>query len=365
MTKKRAVKLIALFVMTAAIYLFLQWFLIRTSPTTEYHIKNFFKEPDNSMDVGFVGASEMYADYSPPLAYKKYGFTGYNFCFEGAPGQLYNAMIDVYLDHQSPQLMVIEINGFLYKEWYAERDVNYQKFIDNLPFSLRKLQIIHDYVDEDDRINYYVPMVSYHSNWKGPVFQSGRALALFKNSFSDYSMTKSLGTRSTTESQRAVLRRYKKKDQITDWGLEELRKTVAYCKEKGIEKILFLRAPHKAPMPKKTVKQIREIIEGAGYDFLNCERKISEEIGIDESTDYYNDDHLNVLGCEKFTDYLGNYIMTNYDITTDHSEKIDKEWEECADYTQKVFDEIKPLTFENEDELYYEMNVDRLVKKED
>lgn len=365
MTKKRFIKLAALLVMMLAIFLFLQWFLIRTSPTTETHIRNFFKEPENSMDVGFIGASELYADYSPPLAYAKYGYTGYNFCFEGAPGQLYNPMIDVFLDRQSPQLLVIEINGYLYKEDFAKRDVNYQRFIENLPLSERKIEIINDYVDEDKRINHYLPIVAYHSNWKSPVFQTGRALTRIKESFEDYSLTKSLGTRTTSNSQKAIMRRFGKKAQITDWGISELEKTVQYCKDKGIENVLFIRAPHKAKLPRKSVKRVREVIESAGYDFLNCERMVSDEIGIDEDSDYYNDDHLNPFGCEKFTDYLGNYIMTHYNINTSHSEETDKEWQECADYTGKVFEKLKPLTLANEDDLYYEANVDRLMREED
>lgn len=41
-------------------------------------IEGFYKEPENTIDVMMIGASEVYADYSATEAWKNYGYTSYS-----------------------------------------------------------------------------------------------------------------------------------------------------------------------------------------------------------------------------------------------------------------------------------------------
>ena len=356
-TKKRILKLTALALVMILIYVFLSWFLIRTSSTTEAHIRNFYKEPENSMDVAFIGASEMYADYSAPLAYKKYGYTGYNFCYEGAPCQLYIPMIETYLRHQDPQLIVIEINGFLYSQKHCEKDVGYMKLFANMPYSSERFEYVNKYVPEDKRLGYSLPLIDHHSNWRFLPNQVVRAIRNIRSDANGVSLTKSFGTRTSTNSQKAHYSRDRKKARMYDYGKVQLEETIRYLKEKGVKNVLFIRAPHKQSIKKSSLKEMKKIITDGGYEFLNCD-KLTEEIGLDFSTDFYNDEHLNVFGNEKFTDYLGGYITSHYDIKTSHTEEVDKQWQECADFTSELFEKLKVKTLNDEDRLYYEENAE-------
>ena len=86
---------------------------------------------------------------------------------------------------------------------------------------------------------------------------------------------------------------------------------------------------------------------------MNFEPK-SDKIGIDETQDYYNEDHLNVLGAKKFTKYLSKYIDNHYNLKKEHSEEVTKEWEDCVSYTKKAFDILTERTLANEDTPYDE-----------
>ena len=358
-TKKRVLKLGVLALTLIIIYVFLSLFLVRTSSSTEMHIRDFYNEPVNSMDVALIGASEMYADYSAPLAYEKYGYTGYNFCFEAAPGQLYVPMLEAYLSRQDPELVVIEVNGFFYSEEQCKREANYRRLFDNMPLSSQKIDLIKRYVDEEDRLSYYLPLIKHHSNWRDISYQFRRAKRLIASDLDGVSKTKSLGTRTTNDS---LEKRYKhiKNPELNDFGRKSLEDTISFLKQRGIKNVLFIRAPHKGKMVQKSAMELEKIITDNGYDFLDCDEIEHTVIGIDESTDYYNNEHLNVFGCEKFTDFLGKYITEHYELDMSHSDEVDSQWQECAEYTGKVFKKLEEKTFENEDRMYYEGNVERL-----
>jgi len=48
--------------------------------------------------------------------------------------------------------------------------------------------------------------------------------------------------------------------------------------------------------------------------------------------------------------------MENYDISTEHTEEINKLWDDCADYTEEAFSILKERTLANEDKVYSEFN---------
>lgn len=349
--KKRIIKLFVLLIVMLMIGLLSIMVLKKTNNSTECHIKNFYREPENTIDVALIGCSELYADYSPPIAYREAGFTSYNLCYEGAPSCFYSSMLREYLRKQDPQLVTFEINAFIYSEEYCTREGNLRKWLDNIERTDNWYDTIQQFVKPEDRINYYLRINKYHTNWQWVREQGGRLKALYMNSKGDVSMMKSFSTRTSRNSKVKVKR--KDSPAMSRYGRQQLEATLKYCKECGLEDVMFFRAPHKEKMSQESCDEIKELVESYGYDFVNFEDQISD-IGIDEENDYYNVDHLNVYGNEKFTKYLANYISSNYEITIDHLEDIDKTWNECADYTEKAFAKLKVKTDANEDKAYFE-----------
>ena len=352
MTKKRVIKFCVLIIIMLLIFCFLSVLLVRTTTSTELHVRNFFKEPENSLDIALIGSSELYADYSPPLAYDKYGYTGYNLCYEGAPANMYIPMLKLYLSRQKPKLVVIEVNGYFYSEEYCHRDANYRRLIDNMPLSKQRYDFINELIDKDERLSYYVPLIKHHSNWQSPNYQLERLQRIIDMDNEEFSHMKSFGTRTAINLIDPKVSK-RQKSRVNDYTMKCLDEMIAFCKEQGLENVLFMRAPHKRGAVDESIERINKTVTDAGYDFVDFS-KMNKETGIDPETDFYNPDHLNVFGNEKFTDYLGNYIMTHYSFPTEHSEKVDEQWKECADFTKEAFDELKGKTLEGENRVYNE-----------
>ena len=58
---------------------------------------------------------------------------------------------------------------------------------------------------------------------------------------------------------------------------------------------------------------MKDIIEERGYRFFNANEHY-DEMAIDFSTDFYNGYHVNCYGAKKYTRFLEEYIIDNYDM---------------------------------------------------
>ena len=80
-----------------------------------------------------------------------------------------------------------------------------------------------------------------------------------------------------------------------------------------------------------------DIVREYGFDYLNFEVGFAQT-GLDETTDFYNQDHLNVYGQKKFTAYLTDYLMKNYGVKAEELSGGKKdEWQKSADYYEAYY----------------------------
>lgn len=75
------------------------------------HIRGFYLEPQDSLDVVMLGASELYTGFSSPLAWQQYGFTSYPLAVSSMPSCLYDSMLTETMRRETPKVVVVEING--------------------------------------------------------------------------------------------------------------------------------------------------------------------------------------------------------------------------------------------------------------
>ncbi len=83
------------------------------------------------------------------------------------------------------------------------------------------------------------------------------------------------------------------------------------CREQDIE-VVFYTAPYQGEYHYSDA--MKKYAEENGAQYINLFEKL-EETKIDANTDFYNEGHLNVNGARKVADYLGRYIIENYDVT--------------------------------------------------
>ncbi|MGN1167792.1 MAG: hypothetical protein ACI4S2_15345 [Lachnospiraceae bacterium] len=110
-----------------------------------------------------------------------------------------------------------------------------------------------------------------------------------------------------------------------------LRKTIELCQEKGIS-IVLVNAPNPAATEEdhRKYNYVAQMAEEYGIPFLNGCTAVAE-IGIDYSTDCLDSNHLNNVGAGKYTKWLAEYLISNYDLIDRRNSEQHNYWRECVE----------------------------------
>ena len=359
-----------------AVY-FLQEFVVMPWQPRDVQISGFYKEDGNSLDVVFIGASDMYTAFSPALAYENFAFTSYPFAPPRNSDGVWQLQVDEILRTQSPKLIVIEVNGALYtEEDELVTEENLRLFTDHMPVSAHKKELIDRYVREKDRINYYIPYLKYHGN-----------ITSLKKAFNTLYERLSFETRGGLymKGERTHFPADSFENEVWDTAGDEeelamepnheaaLRGFLEYCQANVDCPILFIRTPHYITEKEEVTleffrrtNRVGSIVSNYGFDFINFD-KLHSEIGLNYDEDFYNSEHLNINGQEKFTAYLGKILSEKYGLKDlSHSDTVKAKWERAVKYYHEFIRQGKAL---NEKETsgseyeFYEAESRELLKK--
>ena len=93
--------------------------------------------------------------------------------------------------------------------------------------------------------------------------------------------------------------------------------------------LLFL-APSIDRIPAAALDALRDDAAGLGLTLIDFDA-FKPELGIDNSTDWYDELHFNVRGAEKFSRWLGSYMLSLTEAPV-RSADADAFWRERAEY---------------------------------
>ncbi len=297
-----------------------------------------YYEETTKHEVIFVGDCEVYENFSPIEMYEKYGITSY---IRGGPQQLiwhsYYQLEDT-LKYETPKVVVFNVLSLKYNEPKSE---SYNRMnIDGMKWSKTKYDLIKaSMLEEESMIEYMLPLLRYHSRITN--LKSEDWTYLFKNpnvSHNGYYMR--VDVKPATE--------FPEPNPLTtpDFGenaMKYLDKMTKLCKDNGIELIL-IKAPIKYPhWYEEWDNNMVNYAKENNLTYINMIDLI-DEIGIDFNTDTYDAGlHLNLAGATKLSDYFGQYLVDNYDLT-DYRE--DPEYKEVYAEKIKFYNEIKEQQYD-------------------
>ena len=365
MNKKYVLRTVKLLALICAVLICVgvgQKYIFVRVDNDKVRMTGYYQEPENTIDVVLLGASDVYSDFSSPYVYKLFGFTSYPYSIGASPGSLMISQIKEILSTQNPKLIVVEINGFLYENsdiLYSETSM--RRYIEHIPFSNNKLQTIFSMTPPKEWINYFFPITKYHDNIKNidSIVKSNKDIAEIQER--GFSLLKGNITYTKTEIN-AFDKNIKNDFSVADIEPNAevcLIDFLDYCKNEKIDNIIFTRFPHIIGTEDsyerfKRGNEAEKIIKSYGFDFINLERN-SDLIGLDYENDFYNDDHLNIYGQQKFTKYLGNLLINDYGITKSSlSDEVKKNWDISAEYNDLFYEYCESKMQEGADAWPYE-----------
>ncbi|MBQ2443443.1 MAG: hypothetical protein II498_08905, partial [Ruminococcus sp.] len=347
----RTIKIAAFALLSALVIGFLQEYVLCHYDANRLRMDGYYIEDSETIDVALIGSSEMYSGIIPARTYEKYGFTCYPYATASSTAGAMITQIEEIERTQHPELIVIEINAFLYATDNEEKESSIRNYIDNVPLNWNKWQYIQNTpaVRELGRREFLFPIFKYHSVWndypepwemlKTRFSQDARGYTLlkgFKTTAAHLKVKEKIfnSTAPTDDTKNNLEPRYE----------EALRTFLQHCKDNNISNLLFIRAPH--VIKQETYKRftrgnkVKDIIDEYGYTYINYERDFNM-MALDPEQYYYNYDHFNIYGAEKFTDYVSEMLTERFDIKpTELDEKHKAQWDEAVEFYHKYYDYV-------------------------
>lgn len=298
-----------------------------------------FDEADD-VDVLFFGTSHVRYSLLPMELWHCHGITSHNIGGSFATqAEDYWSLVNI-LDYTEPKLVVIDCEKIS-----ADRKVpnasHMHTQLDAIPMSANKLRMIDDLMDNwNDKLQFIWKFALYHNRWQELTEEDFREKDLYYDKINRGSEPH--GDKISVPASYPQLDKSDKLENTDTTGIEYLRKSIEECQSRGIDVLLTY-----LPFPADEEKQ-REA--NTTYDIAN-EYGIKYINFLDLDVVNYDTDcrdinsHLNLSGAYKVTDYMGDYLMENYELADHREDPAYSSWNDNYEsYTRSKIDTIKSQT---------------------
>lgn len=308
-----------------------------------YIIKGFYEEPKNSLDIVFLGNSDVYRGVSPMELYNQTGITSYNFVSAGQRMWITYPMFEEVLKKQNPKMIFLNVDAVFFTSNASTG--NYHKVYDQMPLSKTKIAGVYDEnyeLEDDTKLKHFLPIITYHNRY-GELTDDDFKYAFYKSPNPTKGMDL-VAIKSPYISETNYMEYTDEIASIPEKNKKYLDKMTELCTKNNIEFVLF-EIPSADSWNYKKSNAIRIYAEENNLRFidLNYEEAL-DNMEFDWQTDTSDGgDHLNIFGAEKVTTYLANYLKENYDFVNHKEDEKYSYWNE----QYKEYLKIKAYELEN------------------
>ncbi|MDO4331205.1 MAG: hypothetical protein Q4C58_00770 [Eubacteriales bacterium] len=295
------------------------------SPHGVNQARGLYVQPDEAIDVLFLGSSHVHCNVDTQLLWDNYGIAAYLCTSAEQPlWNSYHYLVEA-LKTQKPKLVVLDMySPARYYEDYQKKWID--ENLDGMRISWNKYQAVIASSDTDRR-NLLLGFIEYHSRYTN----------LTEEDFQNFPWNRSEQARwkgytpldNHTELTQPDLSYVTDMSRLTEKSELYLKKIIALTEKEGIL-LALVSAPY---LPEEEDQRVYHYIEQMADEnnilFLNYNTtQLYEEVGIDFSLDFADHTHLNEGGSEKYTAHLGKWLKDHYEIPDRRGEKGYESWEE-------------------------------------
>ncbi|MCI6998455.1 MAG: hypothetical protein MR936_17205 [Eubacterium sp.] len=271
-------------------------------------IDTFHEIPEDTLEVIGYGSSHMWRGMNPKVMYEKYGIGAYNY---GCNWQHMNTtelfLKDSFLA-QSPRVVLIET--YMVNEVLQDVDLNGEIYYTRgiAEFEGKREYLKQCFGEDKDRyVSYYMPLAAFHDNWVHVNEES------FKKQSRDINFLSTMGYLYTSEVSPVTIadpETFEQKE-LSAEAISVLDEIVSLC-SRNHAAIIFYTAPWQGVFSYGDAMKAYAREKGCVY--LNL-FEYMDELALDCEKDFYDMGHLNDSGAVKVADFLGSYIVNNYEVT--------------------------------------------------
>lgn len=268
----------------------------------------FYHLPKDSVDVGIIGSSQLVNGISCARLIDEHGISAFS-CATGEQPALVGWFYLLELYRTQHVETVIYDMSMLYE---PEEESRFRKTLDTSPMSINKMKLIlarSKSEDASDFFSYVFPILNYHTRWDGLKRNDFGYDKEHTNMFYGNIMGGGVNRNASLEKISVDNETPDESVVMDENELLAFRKIADFCKEKNINLIL-IKTP-KTTWERAKTDGCQALADAYGLTYIDFNRSQTlEEMGFDVSNDMWNQDHLNVRGTDKLTDFMAAYLKS-------------------------------------------------------
>lgn len=296
-------------------------------------IVDFYRQEKNTIDVLFVGSSNVYAGISPLEIYQRTGVTGYSFATPEQKVWTSYYMIKEALKTQHPKVLFLDAGEF-FSDTNDQKEASKRKAIDTLKLSQNKIDMINDSVyglSDFDKLSCIFPVLRFHGRWNNLGWTDiTKFFSVSDYSYKGYILDEAVKSYEEKKDEEDITNLLQMPDSVRTY----LDKIMELCEDNDCELVLM-----DMPSPKTWSQEKHNDIEtyalqnDLNFIDLNTDDNLSMNWEEDSSDGGV---HLNIYGAERVGEYLANYIDENYELLDHRNDKLSASWNKALEkYNQK------------------------------
>ncbi|MBQ8279966.1 MAG: hypothetical protein IJZ23_09025 [Roseburia sp.] len=292
--------------------------------STDHRVEEYQKLPEDSLDVLFVGSSNVMSSINPVQLWRETGIQSYALCSRAQTFPFAYAYLKDALKTQNPQCVVLDAYSVFSEKstnGLANGDFHLGVNMDSLSIEA-KAELVTKYIPKSEWPAYYFPLFknhNYYKTWENPEDETGEIFMGY--CFADGA--EYFETPVYSEERTAL----EEVDGIY------LQKIIELCQAEGIDLYVIKTPVVYSDAEHQELNAVKQMCEAYGVMYYDMSMDATQW-GFDFGTDMLNYFHNNTSGAAKVTTRLGDILAASYDFSDSKTHQHAAVWE--AEYQRMV-----------------------------
>ncbi|CAI8252580.1 MAG: Uncharacterised protein [Flavobacteriales bacterium] len=296
-------------------------FKFKTITNFHHSVEHFNKHSKDSIDLIFLGSSHAEMSYIPFYFDKSLNINSHNFGCGGQRLLLTNIFLEQLIKDSKPKVIILDLfwGSFDYPDSDLEKGLQLAT-IDELKFSLKKIKLAYEIFGFKNAILALSPTLRNHNDWFNIIFNNKKHLKSklwskgFRGTFDELPTftIKELNDLNNKIEEFTSNPNKHNPGHKSEFNFSELNKTIKFCEKNGIKLILTSSPDLKVydyPISKNFYIALKDFSKSKNIDFINF-HLLFNKLKL-TNKDFRDHGHLNLIGADKISTYLINYLTTN------------------------------------------------------
>ena len=287
----------------------------------------------DSVEVLFLGTSLVHANVNPPVLWEASGIRAYD--LSGSEQSLLTTRpyLEEALRTQAPSVVALDLHMLSASNLPLSENQK-RSNLTMMPFGVPKLKAIGVATPASEWPRYLSPLQQFHSRWgelRRKDFSPNKWRPESKNLFLGYRKVDKVAPQDPSAESRPF------DEALYVQNYRAISGIIEVAQAANAEVLLMVGPSSRVHLQDQWIERLKPDIARDYPNVRFLETQLSQvEMGVDYRTDYYDELHLNSVGAEKYSSWLGRQLAGQYDLPRVKSDRLDGAWrQELARYRRE------------------------------